>query len=433
MSSSPGVIARRLCLPFVVVLLAAGALAGCGGGDGDSETTSTQASGGGGTVDFLDLPYSPNTIPLYEEAADAFKAETGTTVDVSQVSWDAAHAKFLSLISSGNAPDVAVFGPKWLPEFVDLDVLEPLDEHFPPSFFENFPQALLDQVTIDGQIWALPEALSTRLMYYRTDLFEKAGIAEPPKTWAEFVDAAKKLNDPGSNYGFCVQAEGDETIWNYTYFLYGAGGRYTDDSDAWAVNQPANVKALQMMVDLANNDQVTQPKPTGTGLDTAQQLLVNGECAMYFGPPWILAQMKAENPDLMKDIAVTDYPTESGEPAPLFIQDVFVLFKDGKNLDGAAKFLEFWSQDSYQEKFNEVESLIPVTTSAGEAPYFQNNKEIQRFVQSIPDSISYPVKLGWDVVNTEVSKAIQAAFLGEDPQAALDTANEAVARQVGSE
>jgi multiple sugar transport system substrate-binding protein len=430
MASSPGAIARRMCLPLAAALLAAGAFAGCGGSSNNSATSADGASGG--TVQFLDLPYGDHTVASYKAAADAFKAQTGTSVDVSQVSWDAAHAKFLSLISANQAPDIAVFGPKWLPEFIDLNVLQPLDDLFPKSFFANFPKALLDQVTVDGHIWALPEGLSTRLMYYRTDLLKKAGIAAPPKTWTEFVADAKKLNNPPSNYGFCVQGQGDETIWNYTYFLYGAGGRYTDSANNWAVNQPANVKALQMMVDLSNTDNVTQPKPTGTGLDTAQELLVKGNCAMYFGPPWILAQMKSENPALMKDIQVTDYPTESGKPAPLFIQDVFVMFKNAKNPKAAAKFLQFWSQDKYQEQFNESESLIPVTKSAGAAPYFKNNKAIQRFVQSIPESISYPVKNGWDTVNTEVSKAIQAAYLGESPQTALDKANEAIARQVKS-
>jgi multiple sugar transport system substrate-binding protein len=423
MSTSFGAAARRLRLPLTLATALLLAVAGCGGGSDDSSSSAKK-------VEFLDLPYDANTIPLYKKAADDFKAETGTSVDISQVSWDAAHAKFLSLVSAKRVPDIAVFGPKWLPEFVDLGVLEPLNDHVSKETLDNFPKALLDQVTIDGKIWALPEALSTRLMYYRTDLFKKAGL-EPPKTWDEFVAAATKLNDPKSHYGFCVQAQGDETIWNYTYFLYAAGGRYTDSNDAWAVNQPANVEALQMMTDLSNKHKVTQPDPTGTGLDSAQELLVQGKCAMYFGPPWILAIMRDKNPSILENIEVTDYPTKSGEPAPLFIQDVFVMFKDAKNKDGAAKFLEHWSKDEYQVEFNKVESLIPVTTSAGAAPYFQENASIQRFVKSIPYAISYPVKSGWDTVNTEVAKAIQAAFLGTAPQKALDDANAAIERQAG--
>ncbi|HZQ80873.1 MAG TPA: sugar ABC transporter substrate-binding protein [Gaiellaceae bacterium] len=381
------------------------------------------------SISFLDLPYDQNTIPLYTSAAKAFQVKTGVSVTISQATWDVAHSKFLSLLAAHRQPDVSVFGPKWLPEFIRLGVLQPLDSYFPKSFLNNFPKSLLNQVTINGHLWALPEALSTRLMYYRTDLFKQAGIAAPPKTWTEFVADAKKLTT-ADHYGFCVQGQGDETIWYYTYFLYGAGGRYTNAAGNWAVNQPANVRGLQFEADLTNKYKVTQPNPTGTGLDTAQELLVKGKCAMYWGPPWILAIMQQQNPKILKDIAITDYPTASGKPAPLFIQDVFVMFKGAKDPTAVADWLKFWSQDKYQVSFNKTESLIPVTNTSGAAPYFKNNARIQRFVKSIPYSISYPVKDGWDTVNTEVAKAVQAAFLGTPAQKALDTAQAAIERQV---
>jgi multiple sugar transport system substrate-binding protein len=383
-----------------------------------------------GSVEFLDLPYSQNTVPLYQAAADDFAKETSTAVNISQATWDTAHAKFLSLIAARREPDIAVFGPKWLPEFIKLDVLQPLDSYFPKDFFANFPESLLQQVTFDGKIWALPEALSTRLMYYRADLFKEAGIAGPPKTWDEFLSAAQELNAPPDHYGFGVQGSGDETIWYYTYFLYGADGKYTDPAGNWAVNQPANVQALQFEADLANKYKVTQPQPTGSGLDTAQGLFVQGKTAMHWGPPWIISIMQQQNPDLLGSIDVADYPTLDGKPAPLFIQDVFVMFKNAKNPEGAAQFLQFWNQDKYQIKFNSVESLIPVTTTAGNDPAFRDDKLIQRFVQSIPYAISYPVKDGWDTVNTEVYKAIQSALLGSPANEALDQAQEAIVRQV---
>jgi multiple sugar transport system substrate-binding protein len=413
----------RVATAVLTVVVLVGSCSNSGGNADPGGSAASDAP-----VEFLDLPYSPQTVPMYQQAAKDFEAQTNTKVNVSQVDWDTAHSKFLSLIQARQQPDIAVFGPKWLPEFIELDVLQPLDSYLPKEFFDQFPKALLDQVTFDGHIWALPEALSTRLMYYRTDLLEKEGIS-PPKTWAEFLDAAKKLNNPPNQYGFVEQGSGDEMIWYYTYFLYGAGGRYTDANGKWAVNQPANVEALQFEVDLANKHKVTQPNPTGSGLDTAQQLFVKGNTAMYWGPPWILSIIKQQNPELLDKVAVTDYPTKTGEPAPLFIQDVFVMFKGAKNPEGAAKFLEFWSKDQYQIKFNATESLIPVTTSAGKAPEFTNDERVQRFVASIPYSISYPVQNGWSVVNTEVNKAIQAAFLGTPAKEALDRAQQEIDRQ----
>jgi multiple sugar transport system substrate-binding protein len=380
-------------------------------------------------VQFLDIPYSTHTVPMFQQAADDFAAQSHVKINISQVDFESAHAKFLSLLQAHKQPDFAVFAPKWLPEFIRLGVLEPLDTHLPKSFFDQFPKTLIDQVTFDGHIYALPEALSTRLMFYRKDLFNQAGIA-PPTTLAQFLPAAQKLNQPPNQYGFLVQGTADEMVWNYTYFLYGFGGSYTDASGNWAVNQPTNVQALQYEADLANKYHVTQPNPVGSGLDTVQQLFVKGKAAMIWGPPWILSIIQEQNPGLLKNIGVTDYPTLSGNPAPMFMQDAFVMFKGAKNPTAAADFLKFWNQDKYQVKFNTTESLIPVTTSSAKAPEFTGNPNLQRFISSIPYSRGYPVKDGWIVVNTEVNKAIQSALLGTTTaQQALDTAQQAILRQ----
>ncbi len=45
-------------------------------------------------------------------------------------------------------------------------------------------------------MYGLPFDGESTGLFYRTDLFEAAGIAEPPKTWEEFTAAAEKLTDP---------------------------------------------------------------------------------------------------------------------------------------------------------------------------------------------------------------------------------------------
>ena len=384
------------------------------------------------TIQFLDLPYDTNTIPLYQAAATAFQKMTGVHVDISQVSWGSAYPKFLSLIAAHATPALSVFGPKWLPQFISLGALEPLDKYLSSSFLAKFPSSLLKQLTFNGHLWALPEALSTRMMFYRKDLFKAAGIGSPPRTWKELLSAAEKLNDPPHHYGLVMQGQGDEMIWWYTYFLYGAAGSYLNGAGKWAVNQPQAVRALQFEADLANRFKVTQPDVAGTGINTAQELLVKGQAAMYWGPPWIIAQFQSQNPSLLKDIGVTYYPTLSGTPAPLFIQDVFVIWQGAPNPKEIARFLEFWNQNSYQEKFNKVEQLIPVTTPVGRAPYFRDNPLLQRFIQAIPHAKSYPVKDGFSTVNTAMDTAIAKALLGTSAKVALDEAQSTIVRQLGT-
>jgi multiple sugar transport system substrate-binding protein len=209
----------------------------------------------------------------------------------------------------------------------------------------------------------------------------------------------------------------------YYYFVLGAGGWWINEQGEWEVNSPECVEALQFEVDIVHKYKVTQPNPAASGMDTIQGIFSEGRCATYWGPPWTLGQIRDSHPELLDDLWVTDYPTKSGKPAPMYIQDAFALYKGGKHLDEVAKFIEFWSQDKYQVKFNKTESLIPVTISAGNDPYFQDNAFLSRFVKSIPNSKTYPFKIGWETVNVEVRSAVQRALLQQQtPKQALDEA-----------
>ncbi len=372
------------------------------------------------TVRFVILGYSPNTPKLYQEAIDDFQAANpNIKVTLENVSWDLAHEKILGWISSGDPPDISVVGPKWLPELMSLDGVQPFDQYVSKDFLSNFPKSLTDPLTIDGKAYSVPEALSTRLMYYRKDLYEQAGFKEPPKTWDDFVKVSQAVNKQPDMAGFSLQGSGDETIWYYTYFMLGAGGYFTDDSGNWKLNQPANVEALQFEVDLVKKYQVTPPDPTSIAQETVQGLFTSGKAAAYWGPPWTLPAIDASIKD---KVGLADYPTKDGKPAPLYIQDSFVLYKKAKHPAEAVKFLEFWSTDKYQVKFNTTESLIPVTISAGKDKAFADDPALQRFVQSIAYSRSYPLKDGWETVNVALREAVQAALLGTDPQKALDDA-----------
>ena len=67
--------------------------------------------------------------------------------------------------------------------------------------------------TINGKVYALPVAASARAMYFNKDLLAKAGIQNPPDTWDQLVDDAKKIKALGSGdtYGFALQGKEIET------------------------------------------------------------------------------------------------------------------------------------------------------------------------------------------------------------------------------
>ena len=63
------------------------------------------------------------------------------------------------------------------------------------QFLGDFWPALHANAVVDGELYGVPFHNSTPLLYYNVDHFKEAGLDpdKPPRTWAELVDAAKKL------------------------------------------------------------------------------------------------------------------------------------------------------------------------------------------------------------------------------------------------
>ena len=151
--------------------------------------------------------------PLQRRAPD-FEKLTGAKVNVTTVPFSDLYTKLLTDWSSGtNSIDAAVFAPQWMVDYVAGGFLEDLSgritkdkelqEDDVAQFFRDFSQKYAGKtymITLDGDF---------HMIYYRTDLFEAAGL-KPPETWEDYVAAAKALHgndmngDGTPDYGSCI-------------------------------------------------------------------------------------------------------------------------------------------------------------------------------------------------------------------------------------
>jgi ABC-type glycerol-3-phosphate transport system substrate-binding protein len=135
-------------------------------------------------------------------AATAFEAKTGVKVTVDQFPYGDAYNKQVLLGTAGSDEyDMMVLDCIWLPIFVKnkwVQPLEPIEAKANDKIEWNafLPGIVEAYDVIDGQHWAAPVDFFLEVLAYRSDLFEAAGLTEPPKTWDEFKEYAEKLNDP---------------------------------------------------------------------------------------------------------------------------------------------------------------------------------------------------------------------------------------------
>src|SRR3989449_7525348 len=93
----------------------------------------------------------------------------------------------------------------------------------------------------------LPILSSARAFFYNKDLFAKAGIAAPPKTWDEFTADAKKITALGNGtVGYAMPLGPEEAQAEFSIWMFNNGGNWKTD-DKWSINSPQNVDTLTFL------------------------------------------------------------------------------------------------------------------------------------------------------------------------------------------
>jgi multiple sugar transport system substrate-binding protein len=211
-----------------------------------------------------------------ETIVNRFRQEN-PDIAVSQqlIPWGTYYDKLTLSLAYGGAPDVFIIHAARLPEFASFGVLRPLDGLLDtgptPLTAADFAPVPWKATFYRGTQYALPLDVHPIGLYYNEALFEKAGIvdaagkARPPRTWEEFLDAARRMTRDTDGDG--VPNEwGFVFTWQRTNFLTFAaqfgGGILTPDNGHAAMNSPQNIEAAHRMRDLIYRHRVA-PRPEG--------------------------------------------------------------------------------------------------------------------------------------------------------------------------
>ncbi|MFE5322080.1 ABC transporter substrate-binding protein [Paenibacillus sp. NPDC056579] len=124
--------------------------------------------------------------------------------------YNAKGSKLSELVAAGNVPDIVITNNvNGMPEFLDLDLVTPLDELIQKHRLDLSrlePQAVeaVKAATQRQDITALPYARNFHALYYNKDIFDKFAVPYPKDgmTWDQVTELAKKLtrDDNGTAY-----------------------------------------------------------------------------------------------------------------------------------------------------------------------------------------------------------------------------------------
>ncbi|HEY7035473.1 MAG TPA: sugar ABC transporter substrate-binding protein [Thermomicrobiales bacterium] len=336
-------------------------------------------------IKFVAMNYDDTMQEDTEKLVDAFNDSQGDVkADVQVVSWNDGYQTLVTMISGNKAPDLANVSASWMIEFNGIQALEPLDDKLTPGFLDPFVPAALDAMRIDGKLMGLPYFLDPRALYYRTDLFEAAGL-QPPTTWDEVRAAAKALHNPPDVYGIGIELDDC-----YEYAYLGAGGttKYGPDGKS-LLNSEIGVRAAQLLVDLVITDGTTQPGPATANRDSdLQPLFMAGKMAMLETGSWFPTILANDAPEIKYGFAKLPMADASIPYHNAFWPDVVVMFKQSEHKEAAAKFLEYQFNKENRVLFAQQRGVIPERTDVAQDPAFAENATVQFFVKELEVAIN---------------------------------------------
>ena len=145
---------------------------------------------------------------------------------------------------AGETPDVSLIGTTWMGEFAEAGGLMPTPEDLVDEA-DFFPGAW-DSTEVGGTSYGVPWYVETRVLYYRTDLAEKAGWSEAPQTWDDLKQFAEDLQSKGgAEYGISLQP-GQTGSWQTMMpFAWSNGAALTnEDGTEYTIDSPEMAEAL---------------------------------------------------------------------------------------------------------------------------------------------------------------------------------------------
>ncbi|MEE1798351.1 sugar ABC transporter substrate-binding protein [Streptomyces sp. JV176] len=355
---------------------------------------------------------------LAEVAEEYTEAHPNVTVKVTPVGWDVAHQKLVSAAAAGTLPDVAQMGGSYLGEFAELGVLEPVDTK---TFDEKdfFPSGWR-QGEVDGQAYGVPWYVDTRVLYYRTDLAEKAGIDKAPATWKELRDLATAYQQKaGTRWGLSIQPSGLDTVQNFYSFLYSAGGEIVDDKGEAAIDSPQAVKALKeygSYFDKGLSNKSVQP-----GYDVTKDF-GNGRVPMFFGGPWHVTLLNEGQPQIAGKWAVANVPADASSVS-MAGGSSLVISKDSEHKAAATRFITYLTDTKGQADWYKRTKDLPANTSAWTSGDLADDTNLQIFKKQMDTAKSAPSLAEWTEITDKVDQAIAKVTQGKaSAEDALKTA-----------
>lgn len=340
------------------------------------------------------------------------------------------------LFASNLAPDVLFINNLYLPIYAKAGVLQDLGEfasvgilsqptdstphndintdQVPLNDRKIFFDKALDALSYNNKLYAIPRDVSTLVIYYNKDLFNKYGISYPDKNWTlnDFLAISQMLtkdtNQDGKIDLWGISFE-EDLLFYLPYLMSEGGGVLSDDLKSSIINTPESKKGLQFYSDLRNKHHVA-PTRAESASETMAQMFLQSKLVMHLSGRWLVPKYRS---DAKFDWDVVNFPAgDKGSIVPLDASG-WAIAKSSKHKKEAIRLIEFLASKESIQKFTQSGLIVPARIDVAEGKFLEDTKMPKNnrvFIDVIKTAKPTPVSVDYSKIQDDLKKKTEYLF-----------------------
>lgn len=356
-------------------------------------------------------------------------------IKVVEIPHDDAIAKFRLAITTGTGfPDIMDSEGPVTPEFIKSGAL--LDITDKASQYKNdFVSYKWAEVSQNGKVYGLPWDSAPVGLFYRRDIFAKAGV-DPNSiaTWDDYIAAGKKITKAPNQYMTFISRTADVQD-TFQIFLSQLGGSPFDANGNPSFDSPEGIASVKLMKRIYDAGIAADIPWWSTDMFSA---IKSGKVASFSQGVWMGGQVKTAAPDTAGKWGIIPLPAvvPGGVRTAVRGGSNLAITAKSKHTDEAWKFIQFaLANKNNQLKMYKSYDIFPALLSTYDDPIFKqpnsfyNNQDTSKLFidaqSTLPQTYHYGTRYD-DTMKIISAEIIQAITNKKTPEQALSDANKEV-------
>src|ERR1700737_1491728 len=357
-------------------------------------------------------------------AAEEWAQKTGNKVEyISRPNDASATLQLFQQYWAAKSGDVDIFMVDVIWQGIAAAHAVDLKKYYKEDEIKAFFPRIIQNNTVGGKLVSIPWFTDAGLLYYRTDLLEKYGYKEPPKTWEELTEMAKKIQDGERKdkpdfQGFVFQGKASESVtcnaieWVYSY----GGGDIVESDKKVTINNPKAIKALETAKSWVGT--ISPLGVTTYGEEEARNLWQAGNAA--FMRNWPYAFALGQDPKSVIsgkfDISVLPKGGDDGKNAAALGGWQLMVSAYSKVPDAAADLVKYLTNSEEQKKHSIALSQLPTLPALytdadvlAKAPFFKNILPVLENAVARPSTVT---GVDYNQISTVFFQSVNKVLIG---------------------